>query len=155
MQLVGYSGFDVVKDNEDILWFQVGMDDTAAPVHVVQAQEELFRDLADQATRYALRLIALDKPKQVFAENLEDHADVGSMRSNVHEVVQEGDDVRPSGMGIRGRRVARSPRCMGGDDPLEELYLVLSCLGILWCRFDNLECDMCVCSNLQSVPIFE
>jgi hypothetical protein len=52
--------------------------------------------------RDALALVALDETKEVLTEDLKYHADVCSIGTFVSKVVEEGDDVRSSGMSLGG-----------------------------------------------------
>lgn len=74
------------------------MDDAASGVEVVEAEEDLLGDLADDVLWHAAVLVALDEAEQVFAEHLEHHADVGAVGTVVSEVVEEGDDMAAAGV---------------------------------------------------------
>jgi hypothetical protein len=45
-KLVLDDGFDVIDTYEDVLRFEIGVNDATTAVHVVQAEEDLFSDLA-------------------------------------------------------------------------------------------------------------
>jgi hypothetical protein len=70
------------------------VDDAAASVHVVEAEEDLLCDLADEMHWYALVLMAFYKAQEIFAEDLEYHADVSSVWTDMAEVIEKGDDMR-------------------------------------------------------------
>lgn len=82
-------GFDDLLDipdlNQHVLWLQVGVDDAAFPMQIVQAEQHLLRDLFDQGHRNAAVIPALDQAQQVLSQYLEDHADVNAVRSFVFE----------------------------------------------------------------------
>jgi hypothetical protein len=67
------------------------VDDAAALVHVAEAEEDLLCDLADKVHWYALVLMAFYKAQEIFAEDLEYHADMSSVWTNIAEVIEEGD----------------------------------------------------------------
>ena len=50
--------------------------------------------------RHTLVLMTLDQAEEVLAEHLEHHAYVRAVRAFVSEMVEEGDDVRATGMGL-------------------------------------------------------
>lgn len=79
---------------------RTGVNDATTAVHVVQAKEDLFGDLAYQVLWDALALVTLDETKEVLAEDLKHHADVCSVGTSVAKVVEEGDDMRSAGMGL-------------------------------------------------------
>lgn len=78
------------------------MNDTTTPMHIIQPQQNLLRDLLNQMHRHALILMSLDQPQQVLAEDFEDHADVAAIGPFMSEVVEEGDDVCAAGVGLGG-----------------------------------------------------
>jgi hypothetical protein len=77
------------------------MDDAAASVHVVEAEEDLLCDLTNELHRHALILMALYEAQEIFAENLEYHADVSSVWTDMAEVIEKGDDMRSAWMSLR------------------------------------------------------
>lgn len=82
-------GLDIIDADEDVLWFEICVNDTAAAVHVVEAEEDLLRDLADKWHGDTLVLVTLDEPEKVFAEDLEDHTYVGAVWAFVSKVVEK------------------------------------------------------------------
>lgn len=52
--------FDIVDTDQDIFRFQIGMDDTAFTVEVIETEQNLFGDLFDDMLRNASVLIPLD-----------------------------------------------------------------------------------------------
>lgn len=109
------------------------MDDAAAPMHVVQAEEDLLADLANEPNWDALGLMPFDKTEKVFAQDLEDHTNMDTIWTLVLEVVEEGDDVRTAGVGLVGR-----------DEALEKLDFVEGSLSVSGSGFDYLESDVAV-----------
>lgn len=118
------------------------MDDLALGVQVVETEQYLFGDLLDDVLGDTTVLIPLDKSEKVFAEHLEYHADVFSVRTLVFEVVDETDDVMPPRMPFRGR-----------DDSLEQLDLVQCRFGVMSVRFDYFERDMPTCAVSSALPL--
>lgn len=107
------------------------MNNATTPMHIIQPQQDLLRDLLHKRLRHAPALMALDEAQQILAEDLEDHADVSAVRALVSEVVEEGDDVGSAGVGLGGRRGGvgvgwggGNGGSGGGDEALEELDLV-------------------------------
>ena len=76
----------------DVLRFNIGVDKIAFVMEVLKTEKHLLRDDLDERSGYALRLVALDEGKQVFAERLKDDADVGLIGARMREGIEEGDD---------------------------------------------------------------
>lgn len=70
-----------------------GMDDTTTPVHVIETQQNLLGNLLADTHRHALVLVPLDQTEEVFSEHFKYHANVGSVRTLMPEMVQERDDM--------------------------------------------------------------
>jgi hypothetical protein len=123
---------------------RTGVNDPTTTVHIIEAKEDLFSNLANEVLGYALSLIPLDQAEEVFPEDFENHADMGAMGTFMAKVVQEGDDMGTARMGLggRGRGCGRGGSC--GDETLEELDLVEGGLCIAGSGFDDLEGDMTV-----------
>ena len=68
-----------------------GMNDTATPVHIIETQQNLLRDLLADVHGHTLVLMPLDQTEEVFSKHLEHHANVGAIRPFMPEVVEEGD----------------------------------------------------------------
>ena len=130
-QLVANHILDILDADEDVFRLEVGVDDAAASVHVVQAEEDLLADLAHEPNWYTLGLMSLDEAEEIFAQDLENHADVNTIWALMLEVVEERDDVRTAGVGLVGR-----------DETLEELDFVKGGLGVMRSRPDDLESHM-------------
>ena len=61
----------------------------ATPVHVIKAEEDLLRNLLDQMHWNALVLMTLDQAQQVLPKDLENHADMGAVRTFVSEMIEK------------------------------------------------------------------
>jgi len=68
-----------------------GVNDTTTPVHIVEAQQNLLRNLLANVHGYTLVLMPLDQTEKVFSKHFEHHANVGAVGSLVPEMVEEGD----------------------------------------------------------------
>ena len=53
--------FHIVDADEDILWFEIGMNHAAGSMHIIETKKDLFGDLLDDMGRDTLRLVALDE----------------------------------------------------------------------------------------------
>lgn len=122
---------DVANLDEDVLGLEVGVDDAALAVQVVQAEQDLLGNLLHEGDGDAAVVPALDQAQQVLAQHLEDHADVGAVGALVLEGVEEGDDVLAPG--VVG---------LGLDDLAEQLDLVDGGLGVVCRRAHDLERDV-------------
>lgn len=131
-----YDRLDVVDADEDVLGFEIGVDDSALVVQVVESEQDLFGDLLDNMLGHTTMLVAFDQAEQVFSQNLKHHTDVGTVGAGMPEVVQKADDV-----------TSASVRRGGVDYALEELDLVESSLSVVTVRLDDLERDVTVCSD--------
>lgn len=65
------------------------MDDTTTPVHIIEAQQNLLRNLLADIHGYALVLMTLDQTKEVFPKHFKNHANMGAVWSFVPEMVKE------------------------------------------------------------------
>ena len=74
------------------------MDDAAFRVHIVEAQQDLFRNLLDDVSWHASMLIPLDQPEQVLSEHFEHHAYVRTIGSSVAEVIKQGHAMSAPGV---------------------------------------------------------
>ena len=120
--------FDVVDHDEHVFRFEIGVNNAALGVQIVETHEHLLGDLLDNMLRNASMLIPLDQAKQVLAEHLEYHTYVGAVGTLMPKVVDEADDVTSPRVGRR--RV---------DDPGEELDFVECSLRIVPVGFDHFE----------------
>ena len=111
---------DIADLNQDVLGLQVGVDDAAFPVEVVQTQQHLLRDLFDEGHGDSSVVPPFDQTQEILPQHLEDHADVGSVGALVLKRVQEADDVLAAG--VVGIRL---------DDLIKELDLVDGGLGVV------------------------
>lgn len=117
--------------NENVLGFEIRVNDAAFPVEVVEAEENLLRDLLDEMHWDTPVLPALDQTQKVLAEDLKHHAYVLSIRARMLERVEERYDVRPTRV-IRVRL----------HNLLKQLYLVEGGLRIVTGTPNHLERNM-------------
>lgn len=82
--------------DENVLGFQIGVDNAALPVKVIETEQDLLRDLFDQRHWNASVVPALDETEQIFTQDFKDHADVDTIGALVIERVQEAHDMSPS-----------------------------------------------------------
>ena len=72
-------------------------------MHVIKSQKHLLCDLLDKMRRNALSLVAFDESQQILAEDLKDHANVGTVGPFMAEVVEERNNMGSTGMRLCGR----------------------------------------------------
>lgn len=93
---------DVADLDKHVLRLQVGVDDAALPVEVVEAEQHLLCDLLHQGHADATVVPPLDEPQQVLAQHLKHHAHVCAVRASVLKRIKEADDVLAAGViGLR------------------------------------------------------
>lgn len=109
------------------------MYDPTPSMEVVQPKEDLFRNLSDDEIRDTTILIPFYQPPKVLSQHLERHADVGSVRTLVSEMIEERDYVPTTGVVWIGRRHF-----------LEEFDLVQGRLGVVICTLDDLQRDVAI-----------
>lgn len=126
-----YNLLDVADFDEDVLGLQVGVDDAALAVQVVEAQQHLLGDLLDKRHGYAPMVPPLDQAQQVLAQDLKDHADVDAVGALVVERVEQTDDMLAAGVVL-----------VGVDDFFEQLDLVEGRLGVVGGGAHDLEGDV-------------
>jgi len=132
---------DVADLDQDVLGLEVGVDDAALAVQVVQAEQHLLGDLLDQRHGDAAVVPALDQAQQVLTQHLEDHADVDAIGALVLERVEQADDVLAAGVvGV------------GLDDALEQLDLVDGSLGVVGGGAHDLEGDVLAGDGVARQP---
>jgi hypothetical protein len=66
---------------------RTGVNNPTTTVHIIKTQEDLFCDLTNKVLGDAFSLMTLDQAEKVFAEDFENHADVGSVGTFVAKVV--------------------------------------------------------------------
>lgn len=86
--------FVIPETNDYILGLEIGVDDLAHAVHVIQANQALSRQSPHQRQRHAAVVIALDDFEEVDAQDFEDHDEVLAIGSMVDEGVQQLGAVR-------------------------------------------------------------
>ena len=79
-----------------------GVNDTATPVDIIEAQQNLFCNLLADVHGHTLVLVSLDQTKKVFPEHFKNHANMGAVGSFMPEVIKEGDNMRPAWVCERG-----------------------------------------------------
>ena len=136
-----YDLFDVANLDENILGLQIGVDDAALAVEVVEAEQHLLCDLLDERHGDAPVVPSLDQAQQVLAEDLEDHADVDAVGALVVERVEQADDVLAAGVGL-----------LGVDDLLQQLDLVEGGLGVVGGGAHDLEGDVLAIGVVAGQP---
>lgn len=65
------------------------MNNTATPVHIIEAQQNLLRNVLTNVHRYTLVLMSLDQTKEVFSEHFKNHANVDTVWPFVSEMIKE------------------------------------------------------------------
>lgn len=111
---------DIANLDQDVLRFQVGMNNATFPMHVIQTQHYLFCDLLNQRHGDAAVVPALNQTQQVFTQYLEDHADVGTIGTLVFKRVEQTYDMFPTG--VRG---------IGFDDAAEQFNFIDGGFGVM------------------------
>lgn len=119
--------FCVIEIHEDVFWFQIGMNDFADAVEVIEAEEHFFGDLLDERDRDALVFVAFDEREQVLSQDFKGHADVGSVRAMDSEMVDDG-----------GAETGAQGAWIGLGDALEKFDLVNGRFSVVFSGFDNL-----------------
>ena len=79
----------LVDADEDVLWLDVGVDDLALGVQVVEALEHLPHYQLHVLERDALVVAPDDELEEVVAQHLEHHAHVSAVNAAYLEVVQK------------------------------------------------------------------
>jgi hypothetical protein len=132
---------DVANLDKDILGLQVGVDDAALAVQVVEAEQHLLRDLLDQRHGDAAVVPPLYQPQQVLAQHFKDHAHVHAVWALVVERVEQADDVGAAGMVF-----------IRVDDLLQQLDLVEGRLGVVGGGAHDLERDVLAVAVVARQP---
>jgi hypothetical protein len=79
------------------------MNHATTSVHLIQAQQYPICDLPNQRHGDSFILMSLYQTEQILAENLEDHADMNTIRAFMSGVIEEGYDERSAGVSVRRR----------------------------------------------------
>lgn len=58
-------------------------------MHVIETEKDLLRDLLHKMHRDALVLVSFDEAKQIFAKDLENHANMDAIRAFVAEMIKK------------------------------------------------------------------
>ena len=67
-------------------------------MHVIEPQQNLLCNLLNEGHGHAFRLVSADEAEEVFAEDFENHADVGAVGPAMAKVVEESDDMASARM---------------------------------------------------------
>jgi hypothetical protein len=62
---------------------------TATPVHIIEAQQNLLRDMFAEEHGDTLVLMSFDQTKEVLPKHLKNHTNMDAIGSFVSEVVKE------------------------------------------------------------------
>jgi hypothetical protein len=68
-----------------------GVNNTTTPVHIIETQQNLLRDLLADVHGHTLVLMPFDQTEKVLSKHFEHHANVDAVGPLVPEVVKEGD----------------------------------------------------------------
>jgi hypothetical protein len=68
------------------------MNHVTTSVHVIQAQQPCFAICITSGMGTPFILMSLDQTERILPKNLEDHADMNTIRAVVSEVLEKGDD---------------------------------------------------------------
>ena len=132
---------DVANLDQDVLRLQIRVDNPAFPVHIIQTQQHLLRDLLDQRHGDAAMVPALNQTQQVFTKHLKDHADVNTIGTPVLEGIEQTDDVFPT-------RVGR----VGFDDAAQQFDFIDGGFGVMGGGAHDLEGDVFVGNGIARQP---
>lgn len=119
---------DVANLDQNVLWFQIGMDDTTVAMQVIQTQEDLFRDLFDQRHWDATMIPALNQPEKIFPQHLKHHTDMNTIGSAMLKRIQEANNMLPA-------RVVR----VSLDDFIKKFNLINSRFSVMSSRSHNFQ----------------
>mmetsp|Transcript_7833 Transcript_7833/g.20426 ORF Transcript_7833/g.20426 Transcript_7833/m.20426 type:complete len:251 (-) Transcript_7833:6-758(-) len=125
--------------DQNILGLQIGVDDVADSVEVVETDEGVRRYLAGDVERNTLEVVALDEGEHVRPHDLEHHAHVLAVRAVVLKLVEQR---HYAGEGQMGQPVRQGPRdlaplpglaqaCLWAGRLREQLDLVVGGLGVV------------------------
>lgn len=123
--------------NQHVLWLQVGMDDAALPVEIIQSEQHLLGDLLHKRHGNTSVVPALNQTQQVLTQHLKDHTYVNAVGSFVFEGVQQTHNMLAARVG--GFRL---------DDPIEELDFVDRGLSIMSSGAHNLQRNVLASSGV-------
>lgn len=62
-------------------------------MHIIEAEQDLLRNLLDEVHGHTFVLVTPDQAKEVLAEHLEDHADMDTVGAAMAEMIEELDDM--------------------------------------------------------------
>lgn len=64
-------------------------------MHIIEAEQNLLRDLLDEVHRHTFILVTPDEAEEVLAEHLKHHADMDTVGPAMAEMIKELDDMPP------------------------------------------------------------
>jgi hypothetical protein len=76
-----FGDFILSQTDYDVLRFEVGVDNFAHAMHVIQANQTLSRKLASQGHGHSLVIVSFDDLKEVNTKNFEHHNEVFAIGS--------------------------------------------------------------------------
>lgn len=82
-----FGDFILSQTDYNVFRFEIGVDNFAHAMHVVQANQALSRKLACQGHGHSLVVVSFDDLKEVHAENLEHHNEVFAIGSMMNKGV--------------------------------------------------------------------
>jgi hypothetical protein len=93
---------DIADLDKNVFGFQIGMDNATLAMEVIQTKHHLLGDLLHEGHGNPAVVPTLNQTQQVLSEDLENHADVDTIRALVFEGVEQTDDMLATGMGRVG-----------------------------------------------------
>ena len=123
--------FYIANFDQHIFRFEVGVNDAAFAMKIVQAKKYLLRDLFYKGHWDAAVVPALDETKKILAQHFKDHADMVAVWTFVMKRVKKAHDVSAA-------RVVLI--CI--DNALKELDLIECGFGVVRGRTDDLKRNM-------------
>lgn len=93
-----YNLLNVPDFNQDVFGFEIGVNDAALAVKIIEAEQDLFCDLLNKGHRDAPVIPPLDEAQEILAEDFEDHAYVSPVGALVLKRIEEADDVLATGV---------------------------------------------------------
>jgi hypothetical protein len=81
----------LTQSNNRVFRLEISMDNFANSMEIVKTNKDLFRNPPNKRDRNALIIIALHDFKEIYSEDLKNHNEVVSIRSIMHERVEQLD----------------------------------------------------------------
>jgi len=89
-----FSYLFISEADNHVFRFEIGVDNAAHPVHVVEANQTLASKFSHEGDGYTLVVITFDELEEVDTEDLENHDEMLAIGAVVDERVEELDAVR-------------------------------------------------------------